>query len=216
MNVLQVGDPSKKKSKKLNPNGSILKNTNKNVEQEKMNLKILEEQIRSAQPLNQDDMSRVLSLKRDEILQAENEDIKKLIKYFGLETFVSIYKADEEYLNNIANKLGGSLNVEQPNQIQPQGVVNTQQSQAKTEEKNLQKDVVVTEENGRRVVREVRREYVPLSDNIMKQLEKVPGIDMKSSRASNTHEVEENKNLNNQKTKESQETDLVWKQRKNN
>lgn len=166
--------------------GSILKNTNKNMEQEQMNLKILEEQIRSVQDINKGDMTRLLSMKRDEVLSADNEDIKKLIKYFGLETFVSVYKADEGYLNAIATKLGGTLNINGQNQQQeeiPQ-VVSPRQTQQIQMENGQQKEVVITEENGVRKVREVIKQYVPLSDNMMMQLGKVPGIDMKSSQVS--------------------------------
>lgn len=190
MNVLQLGDPNKKKMRKSN-GGSILKNTNKNVEQEKMNLKILEEQIRSVQDINQGEMTRLLSMKRDEVLTADNEDIKKLIKYFGLETFVSVYKADEAYLNAIATKLGGNLNLASQNgnnegfqnQQIPQ-VVPPKENQPASSVNGGQKEVVITEENGVRKVREVIKQYVPLSDNMMRQLENVPGIDMKSSRSS--------------------------------
>lgn len=199
MNVLQLGDPSKVKQKKQG--GSILKNRNMNVEQEKMNLKILEEQIRSAQDLDHNDMNRLLALKKDQILQADNEDIKKLIKYFGLETFVSVYKADEYYLNEIANKLGGSLNVKSDNEASG----NTSHQENISPEKNERKSVIISEENGVRKVREVIKQYVPLSDKMVQQLEKVPGIDMKSSQLHNSHNRDGDQNNQLQNKQENQQ-----------
>lgn len=47
----------------------------------------------------------MLTLQKEELLNIDEEELKQLLKYFGIQAFITIYQVDELFLNDIVKKL---------------------------------------------------------------------------------------------------------------
>lgn len=89
---------------------SILKNSKKgDHSQEPVGSAVAQENsIKKKKSTTIDDqrLSYLLRLNKEEILQIENDELLKLIKYTGIDAFVNLYQADHSYLERLYKKLG--------------------------------------------------------------------------------------------------------------
>lgn len=84
---------------------SILKNKNLNEEKEKRNVENIEKIAKEIGPIDDDKLTKLISLQKEEVLELPNEELKMILKYFGIHAFVSIYQADQKFIDDISEKL---------------------------------------------------------------------------------------------------------------
>lgn len=84
---------------------SILKNKNKNQEKEKRNVENIEKIAKEIGPIDDEKLTKLISLQKEEVLRLPNEELKMILKYFGIHAFVSIYQADQKFIDDISEKL---------------------------------------------------------------------------------------------------------------
>lgn len=104
-------NPSESNTESKRPR-SILKNSKKgDINAESSN--ILPEEGNSikkkkSSQINDQRLSYLLRLNKEDILLIENDELLKLIKYTGIDAFVNLYQADHSYLERLYKKLGES------------------------------------------------------------------------------------------------------------
>lgn len=72
------------------------------------NLKSLEKYINSVTQIDDNKLAKVLTLQKSELLSIEDDELKQLLKYFGIQAFITIYQVDETFLHQIVQKLEGN------------------------------------------------------------------------------------------------------------
>ena len=115
-NVLQLGNADlilQKSMKKKEKGASILKNLSRTQEQEARNLEALQRYVEEVQVMDEKDLSNALTLTSDQLLLVDNNKLKQMLKYFGIQAFLRIYSIDNQMLGKIVEKLGGNNPAEQ-------------------------------------------------------------------------------------------------------
>lgn len=102
----QVNRPTIKAEK---PN-SILASKNKNLKTEMRNVRLFDAinlEVEAVDSINEDVVARVMVLRPEELLTIPTLELKHLIKYFGLHSFIYIYQVEYEYLTKVYKKVAG-------------------------------------------------------------------------------------------------------------
>lgn len=73
------------------------------------NLKSLEKYVNSVTQIDDNKLAKVLTLQKEELLHISEEELKQLLKYFGIQAFITIYQVDEIFLNKIVQKIEGKI-----------------------------------------------------------------------------------------------------------
>ena len=101
-------------------NKPILTNQNHNVDKERKNVQNIEKLAKEIGPIDDDKLTHLLSLEKEEVLELPNDELKMILKYFGIHAFVSIYQADQKFIDDISEKLSRDHQPQQPPPQQPQ------------------------------------------------------------------------------------------------
>lgn len=90
-----------KKEKKSKP---ILKSKNRNYELESKNVYLyheINEEVESLDKIDERVVSKVMIMRPEDLLKTGKIELKNLLKYFGLHSFIYIYQVDFDYLTEI-------------------------------------------------------------------------------------------------------------------
>lgn len=126
---------------------SILKNKNMNEEKEKRNVENIEKIAKEIGPIDDDKLTKLISLQKEEVLELPNEELKMILKYFGIHAFVSIYQADQKFIDDISEKLSKDNTKAGANQVSQIGKSKESIERERREEEMKQREERKKREN---------------------------------------------------------------------